>query len=247
VTFRDHFSGHAAEYREFRPAYPPELFAFLASLAPGRGLAWDCGTGNGQAAAGLAEHFEAVVATDASAKQIEQAEPHPKVKYAIATAEHSPLTDASVDLTVVAQALHWFDHDRFYPEVRRVSRLGAVFAATCYFDVNVKDRVNRVLARFQDLVRPHWPAGRAWVDAGYTTIPFPFEPIRTPRFELTLDSDLPRFLGYLQTWSATKVCAKTTGGDPVAMFAEAFAEAWGDPAAIQTVRWAFNVRAARVS
>jgi hypothetical protein len=40
-------SGHAAEYREFRPAYPPELFTYLASLTSGRQLAWDCGTGNG--------------------------------------------------------------------------------------------------------------------------------------------------------------------------------------------------------
>ena len=28
-SFKDHFSGHAADYRAFRPTYPPELFAFL--------------------------------------------------------------------------------------------------------------------------------------------------------------------------------------------------------------------------
>lgn len=122
MSFGDYFSGHAASYREFRPTYPPELFAWLASVAPGRELGWDCGTGNGQAAAGLGEHFDLVIASDASAKQIEHAKPHPRVHYVVAPAERSPLEDNCVDLTLVAQALHWFDHDRFYSEVRRVSR-----------------------------------------------------------------------------------------------------------------------------
>lgn len=132
ASFKDHFSGHAANYRAFRPTYPPELFAFLASVVPRRELVWDCGTGNGQAAVVLAEHFARVFATDASAEQIANAEPHPKVEYAVAPAEKCPLPDASADLITVAQALHWFDHDRFFAEVRRVCKPGAVFAATCY-------------------------------------------------------------------------------------------------------------------
>src|SRR5262249_7162330 len=105
--FKDHFSGHAADYRAFRPDYPPELFAFLASVAPGRDLAWDCGTGSGQAAVGLAEHFAKVFATDASAEQLKNAQPHPRVEYAVAPAEKCPLGDHVVDLVTVAQALHW--------------------------------------------------------------------------------------------------------------------------------------------
>lgn len=247
TSFRDHFSGHAAEYREFRPAYPPELFTWLASVAPARSIAWDCGTGNGQAAAGLAEHFNLVIASDASSKQIEQAELHPKVHYVVAPAERPPLEDGCVDLTLVAQALHWFDHDRFYAEVRRVSRPGAIFAATCYFDVHVNERVDPVLIRFQDLVRPYWPEGRAWVDDGYASIPFPFEPIPAPRFELTLESNLPRFLGYLGTWSATREYSKALGADPVADLTRPFAEAWIDPENRLTVKWKFAIRAGRLS
>src|SRR5260221_11682253 len=105
LPFRDHFSSHAAEYREFRPAYPPELFAYLASIAPGRQLAWDCGTGNGQAAVGLAEHFDRVFATDASAKQIQEAQVHPRVEYVVAPAERCPLAGGTADLVTVTQAL----------------------------------------------------------------------------------------------------------------------------------------------
>ena len=245
-SFRDHFSEYAADYREFRPEYPPALFAFLASVAPGRELAWDCGTGNGQAAIGLAARFARVFATDASSQQIQQAEPHARIEYAVAPAERCPLPDRVVDLVLVAQALHWFDHDRFYAEVRRVCRPGAILAATCYYEAGVNADVNAVLARFQELVRPYWPPGREWVDAGYRTIPFPFPELAAPRFDMSISSDLPHFLGYLGTWSATKQYMKAHGSDPVSRFADEFAAAWGDAAMVRTVRWKFNVRLGRV-
>jgi len=77
MKFRDHFSEQAQTYARHRPHYPDELFEYLASIAPGRDLAWDCGTGNGQAALGLARHFNRVVASDASSEQIKQATRHP--------------------------------------------------------------------------------------------------------------------------------------------------------------------------
>jgi ubiquinone/menaquinone biosynthesis C-methylase UbiE len=131
-NFKDHFSGHAPDYRIFRPAYPPELFAFLASIASPEGLVWDCGTGNGQAAIALAEHFTHVFATDASEEQIRQAEPHPRVEYAVAPAERCPLPDGSANLVTVAQALHWFDLDQFNTEVKRVCHPGGFLAVWTY-------------------------------------------------------------------------------------------------------------------
>lgn len=241
-AFKDHFSGHSADYRAFRPDYPPELFAFLASVAPGRGLAWDCGTGNGQAALGLAEHFAKVFATDASAGQIREAEPHPRVEYAVAPAEKCPLPDGSVDLVTVAQALHWFDHDRFYAEVRRVCRPGGLIAATCYHEPSVGPEVDPVLRRWEDFIRPYWTPERVWVDAGYRTVPFPFPEVDVPRFEVSIESDLPRLLGYLGTWSATKQYVQAHGGDPLERFRSEFAAAWGDPGVVRTLRWAFTVR-----
>lgn len=245
--FKDHFSGHAAEYSEFRPTYPKELFAFLASVAPGHDLAWDCGTGNGQAAIGLAEHFTKVFATDPSTEQLKHAQRHPRIEYVVAPAERCPLPDGSVDLVTVAQALHWFDLDRFYAEVRRVSRPAGLLAATCYYAPSVTPDIDVVLHRWEDFIRPYWTTERAWVDAGYRTIPFPFPELPTPPFEVTARSSLPQFLGYLGTWSATRAFVKAHQRDPLEPFRPEFAAAWGDPTTPRTVRWEFNVRLGQVS
>jgi ubiquinone/menaquinone biosynthesis C-methylase UbiE len=118
MTFKDHFSKQAPGYAKFRPRYPQKLFDYLGSIAPTRQLAWDCGTGNGQAAVGLASVFERVIATDASDKQIANAGSHQRVEYRVAPAENSEIGSESIDLIMVAQALHWFDlrnySHRFY-------------------------------------------------------------------------------------------------------------------------------------
>ncbi|GMV03761.1 MAG: hypothetical protein AMXMBFR53_00430 [Gemmatimonadota bacterium] len=107
TPFHDHFSGHAELYRRHRPSYPGELYTWLAGISAEHGLAWDAATGNGQAAAGLAEHFRQVLATDASRQQLAHAQAHPAVRYALAPSERPPLADARVDLITVAQAVHW--------------------------------------------------------------------------------------------------------------------------------------------
>src|SRR5574339_1216529 len=94
-NFEDHFSGHSDQYAQSRPHYPDEIYAYLASIAPGRSLAWDCGTGNGQAAVGLAKYFDRVYATDASAEQIARAQPRENVEYHVEPSEHVSLDDSS--------------------------------------------------------------------------------------------------------------------------------------------------------
>jgi hypothetical protein len=127
-AFKDHFSGVANAYARHRPGYPEACFAHLAGIAPGRDLAWDCATGTGQAARGLAGHFARVVATDASASQIAKAPPGDNLDYRVATAEDSGLADASVDVLCVAQAAHWFDLPRFYACLPASSRPSAISA-----------------------------------------------------------------------------------------------------------------------
>ena len=247
TAFPDHFSTVAADYRAYRPTYPPELFRFLAAAAPARRLAWDCGTGTGQAAVGLAEHFERVAATDASAEQVGQADPHPRVEYAVAPAERSPLADGAADLVTVAQALHWFDRDRFYAEVRRVCRPGGVVAVWSYFLPTVGAGVDEILVRLRDTVRSYWPPERAWVDAEYRTIPFPFAELPAPRLDMTAEWDLRRLLGYIGTWSAVRAFVKANGVGPLERQADEFRAAWGDPAAVRPVRWSLTVRVGRVN
>src|SRR5258705_6592418 len=132
MSFKDHFSKQAADYAIFRPGYPQELFTYLGSIAPSRQLAWDCGTGNGQAAVGLASLFDRVIATDASEKHIANAQSHKIVEYRVAPAENSSIESETLDLVMVAQALHWFDLGHFYAEVRRVLKNNGVFAASAY-------------------------------------------------------------------------------------------------------------------
>jgi SAM-dependent methyltransferase len=245
--FKDHFSGHAADYRAFRPTYPLELFRFLASLTPSHELVWDCGTGSGQAALLLADHFSRVFATDASSEQVRNAEPRPNVEYAVAPAEACPLPDASADLVTVAQALHWFDLPRFYSEVNRVCKPGGALAVWTYDLHAVNAAVDPVLARFQsEYVGAYWPPERALVDAGYRTIPFPFAEVLAPQFEMTANWDLPTLLGYMNTWSATKRFQSANGFNPLERLADDFAQAWGTPAEVRTVRWNLALRVGRV-
>ena len=130
ATFKDHFSASAAGYAVHRPRYPDALVDFLAEQAPGHKLALDAGCGTGQLSVLLARRFRRVIATDASARQIEEAEPHPGIEYRVAPAEQSGLEDGSADLFTVAQAAHWFELSSFYEEVRRILRPGGSLIIT---------------------------------------------------------------------------------------------------------------------
>ena len=175
-TFRDHFSGHAADYSLYRPHYPETLYGWLASLVPNTTRVWDCATGNGQAAVALAEHFDAVVATDASAEQIESAIPHPRVHYGAHSASDSGLADHSVGLVTIAQALHWFDPKPFHRELTRVLQPGGVVAAWCYELFTVHPDFDVVMLRlYNDILGDDWPPERRYIETGYADIPWPWE------------------------------------------------------------------------
>jgi SAM-dependent methyltransferase len=245
-TFKDHFSRQAPDYARYRPTYPAELFAWLTNIAPSRGTAWDCGTGSGQAAVGLAAHFEHVIATDPSRKQLEHAEPHPRVEYRAAPAEVSLLDTASVDLVSVAQAIHWFDLERFYTEAKRVLKPGGVIAAWTYTLLDVEAGIDALLTDFyRNVVGPYWPPERRMVDDRYRSLPFPFAPIAPPAFEIRTDWSRDDLLGYLGTWSATQACIKATGADPLAEFARRLAPLWPDPVQVKTLRWPLHLRVGR--
>jgi SAM-dependent methyltransferase len=248
MSFKDHFSGHADQYGAFRPSYPDELFAQLASLCPTNELAWDCATGNGQAAAGVAARFQTVVATDASRRQLEEAREIANGHYVVAAAERAPLPDRSVDLITVAQAIHWFALDRFYAEVRRVLRPGGVIACWCYPLHEVTPGVDVVIHRlYNDIVGEYWPPERKIVEEEYRTLPFPFEEVKLPAFAMSLRWDLERMLGYLGTWSSVQRYRKHRGRDPLELIRDDLAAAWGDPRQEHTIRWPLHLRVGRTS
>jgi SAM-dependent methyltransferase len=248
TIFKDHFSGGAADYTRYRPSYPSGLFSWLASLTDRHDLAWDCGCGNGQATAGLVPYYDLVVGTDPSPQQIEQALPDRRIRYLVAPAEAAPMEGSSVDLVVVAQALHWFDFERFYAEVRRVARPGGILAAISYGEVRVDGEADRVVSRFyHDLIGPYWPPERRYVDEQYATIPFPFAEIASPPFAMEMRWDLAHLTGYLRTWSAVQEYERRQGQDPLALVAEELAAAWGDPGRKRLIGWPLSLRVGRIA
>jgi ubiquinone/menaquinone biosynthesis C-methylase UbiE len=246
MSFKDHFSGHAGDYRRFRPDYPPELFVWLAQQAPAPQQAWDCATGSGQAACALAQHFAHVIATDASAQQIENAHACDKVSYAVASAEASGLEPDSIDLVTVAQALHWFDLPRFYAEATRVLRPGGLVAAWTYNLFRLDPEVDALVDRlYAETLGGYWPFERRLVEQGYRDLPFPFVPLASPVFHMTTQWSLEHLLGYLGTWSAVRRYREMRRADPVAAIASQLAAAWGDEPQ-REVRWPLALRVGRV-
>jgi SAM-dependent methyltransferase len=246
VSFADHFSGVAAEYAAFRPRYPEALFDFVAREAPARDAAWDAGTGSGQAAVGLARHFTHVTATDASGDQIEHATPHPSISYRVAPAEASGLADQSVDLVTVAQAVHWFDRERFWNEVRRVLRTRGVIAIWTYRLFEIAPDIDAITRRFyKGVVGPFWPPERLLTEQRYQTMEFPFAEFAAPNFVIEQQITLDDVAGYVRTWSATRAFVKHHGKDPVDDLVAELGPAWGAESR-RLARWPIAMRIGRV-
>ncbi len=244
MEFKDHFSAQSGAYERYRPDYPAGLFEWLAGVVPGRGLALDVASGNGQAAVGLAAYFDSVIASEASAAQLAAARPHPRVTYRQEPAEALSAATGSVDLVAVAQAAHWFDWPRFTAEAARVLRPGGVLAIWSYGNCAVTPAIDRLLADFfRDAVGPWWPRERRHVEEAYRSLELPFPAIAAPEFSMHTRWDVAAMLGYLDTWSAVRRCRARTGRDPLLHLAAPLREAWGGGA--RPVAWPLTFKAGR--
>lgn len=241
--FSDHFSAIAGQYASHRPTYPRELFQWLAELCGARELALDVGTGNGQAAVALAEHFTRVVATDPSREQLERAAPHAHVEYRCALAHEHVLEPSTADLITAATAAHWFDSSAFHAEVGRVLKPGGVLAVWNYAPASVSEPVDQVLAALGARVAPFWPPERRFVDSGYRTLPFPYADLAAPRFQCRMNWTARQFLGYASTWSAVQRARRELPTDVLAEFAPRLELAWGPEP--RDVVWPIALRVGR--
>jgi len=246
-SFHDHFSGHAGLYRDYRPRYPAALYDAIAERAPAIHAVWDCACGNGQASLGLAEKFDAVYATDASAKQIAEATPHPKVRYSVAPAEASGLPEHSVEAVLVAQAIHWFDFERFYDEVERVVRPGGLFVAVGYENATITPEIDAVVLHLtRDILGPYWPAESRYLHGRYRDLPRRFTDVDMPDLAIEVDWGLEQLVGYVSTWSALQRYRGAEGKDPLSGIEPALAKVWGELNVQKRVTWHMPVVAGRV-
>jgi SAM-dependent methyltransferase len=224
---KDLFSSHSSDYKAFRPVYPQALYDFLLPLCARHHTAWDVGCGNGQVAEVLARHFQQVQATDISAAQIEQAAPNPSIHYRVAPAEASGLAPASIDMITVGQALHWFDHPRFFEEVRRVAAPGCLLAAWGYELLHIQPDVDRLVDHFYRVTTgPYWEPERRHIETRYRLIEFPFVELEAPEFFIKVRWTRPTLIAYLNTWSAVKRYEKTHSKSPLDEFEKDLREIW---------------------
>jgi SAM-dependent methyltransferase len=246
MPFLDLFSEVADRYRLIRPQYPQSLFARCAQLAPARDQAWDCATGNGQAAVGLAPFFKRVHATDASANQLEHAIAHERVVYSVAPAEASGLPDASIDVVTVAQALHWLDRPRFYAEARRVLRPDGIIAVFGYTWFYISTELDALIDEYLwRPAAPHWPPNNQVLWDGFRTVEFPFTELRPPRLAIHLQWNLEQVLTYYRTSSGPRAAIRALGEQFLLTAQERLQAAWGDPDRARPVMMPLSIRLGR--
>jgi SAM-dependent methyltransferase len=189
--------------------------------------------------------FDRVIATDASEKQIANAQSHVRVEYRVAPAENSGIESETIDLIIVAQALHWFDLDCFYAEARRVLKPDGILAASAYNLLHIEKAIDEVVNRYyDDVVGPFWPPERRLVEQ-FADLPFPFREIDAPTFEMTAHWNLHHLLGYFRTWSSTQRFIAAKGSDPLEQIIDALRAAWGDSGRTRMIVWPLIVRIGR--
>jgi SAM-dependent methyltransferase len=248
LSFKDHFSARSGDYAAYRPTYPRALIDYLADLCEKTETALDVGCGTGQLSVLLADRFERVVATDASAQQIEKAETHERVEYCVASAENSRLPENTFDLITVAQAAHWFDLDAFYAEAQRVGKPGAVLALITYGVIQADPDIDGTVRHFyKDVVGSYWPPERRYVEDGYRTLSFPFKELTVPPLAIEVHWNASELIGYADTWSAVRGAEKALGREPIEEFKRDLLKAWGNPERLRTLHFPLSLRAARIN
>ncbi len=224
---KDNFSLQSDNYAKYRPSYPEPLFNYLNSLVPCKENAWDCGTGNGQVAICLAKTFTQVFATDISQSQIDNALQAENIHYSVQPAEKTSFENNIFDLVVAAQAVHWFNFEKFYAEVKRTARKNALIVLLGYGRIQISAEIDILLDDFYfKQIGEYWDSERRYIDENYQSLPFPFEEIQAPKFTNTLQWNLEHLLGYLNTWSAVKHFTKHHNYNPVELLRKQLEQLW---------------------
>ena len=225
---KDLFSKQSDLYARYRPTYPKAIYDHILSFVKEKSIAWDCATGNGQAAVVLADHFKKVIATDISAAQIDKAIKKENIEYSVCPAESTPFADNTFDLVTVAQAYHWINWKEFKKEVTRVCKPGAIIAIWVYFrnmpgDKKIDDAIFNF---YENVTRPYWDEARKYVEELYETVEFDYELLSVKQFETTLNWQREEMIGYISSWSAIQKYIKVNGRSPIPIIEEEINKLW---------------------
>ncbi len=223
---KDLFSRESDQYARYRPSYPAELIDYILDLVSEKHTVWDCGAGSGQITQLLAPHFQEIIATDISEEQLKKAPKLSNVSYLVQPAENTTIKNDSVNLIVVAQAIHWFNFDQFYEEVRRVLKPSGLIVITGYGLVRVSKPINQLIDQFYSSTQDYWEPERKYIDENYQSIPFPFKEINTPLFQYQVNWDLEHFIKYINTWSAIKTMKSQIMEDPTRQLHDQLLPLW---------------------
>ncbi|TBW29081.1 class I SAM-dependent methyltransferase [Gramella sp. KN1008] len=225
---KDNFSSQAEEYYRFRPKYPGGVYDFMTTRLKCFDNAWDCGTGNGQVAVELSKFFTSIEATDISSKQLKNAVLRQNINYSIQPAEKTDFPDDHFDLIITAQAIHWFDFDNFYAEVKRCLKPDGLFAILGYGLFSSNPVTNQIIDHFyNNILGPFWDPERKYLEEHYRNIPFPFLELSTPHFQQKYEWNIDHLLGYLRTWSAVMHYSRQKHSDPVSLIEKDLRKAFG--------------------
>ena len=249
MEFKDLFSAQSSDYKKYRPLYPKDLFTWISDKAAQNDVLWDCGTGSGQAALELVKHFESVIATDPSEKQLAEASADPNIHYRKATAEDSTLSSSSVSAITVAQAFHWFDHEKFFAEVSRVAKPDCLLVIWTYSVAQISPEIDLLTEKlYNEILGAYWEKERKLVDEGYKSIKLPFEELFVPKFQMQARWSLEQWIGYLQTWSAVQAYRKKNNSNPIELIFPDLQNVWNSSSESlsKKIHWPLAVRAFRV-
>jgi len=205
------------------------MYDFILNFVHQKKFALDCATGNGQVAGTLALHFRTVSAIDISARQLSHAVRLDNIEYAVCRAEQTPFDENSFDLITVAQAYHWFDGPRFFREAQRVARRGAVIAIWGYDLAYCNSPIDALVRHWNyDILARYWEPERKHVYTHYKDLPFEFDRIPAPEFEIIAEWDREELVGHLRTWSALQTMIRQEGDGAFQEVVAQIRASWGN-------------------
>jgi hypothetical protein len=111
--------------------------------------------------------------------------------------------------------------------------------------LHIEPAIDEVVNRYYyEVVGPFWPLERKLVEQ-FDDLPFPFQEIDSPKFEMTASWNLDHLVGYLRTWSSTQRFIAAKGSDPLKQIMDDLGAAWGTPEQTRNVVWPLTLRVGR--